>query len=69
VTQCIAIRNPTNVNVKKDFKGIRKVFFLKRIKTNRNPAAKSMRYQTIASAVMVIKAPKTAVNPQIKTIR
>jgi hypothetical protein len=26
VTQCIAIRNPTNVNVKKDFKGIRKVF-------------------------------------------
>jgi hypothetical protein len=43
----------------KEFEG----FFLKRIKTNRNPAAKSMRYQTIASAV-VIKAPKTAVNPK-----
>lgn len=32
-------------------------------------AAKSIRYQTNASAFMDIKAPKTAVNPQIKTIR
>jgi hypothetical protein len=35
VTQCIAIRNPTNVNVKKDFKGIRKVFSLRIIKKTR----------------------------------
>jgi hypothetical protein len=62
VTQCIAIRNPTNVNVKKTLKNSKG--FLKRIK-NKNPAAKSIRYQTIASAVMVIKAPKTAVKPQI----
>jgi hypothetical protein len=37
--------------------------FLKEDKKTRNPA-KSIRYQTIASAVMVIKAPKTAVNPK-----
>jgi hypothetical protein len=43
VTQCIAIRNPTNVNVKKDFKGIRKVFFLKRIR--QMDLAKSMQYK------------------------
>jgi hypothetical protein len=51
----------TNVNVKKDFKEFEG--FLKEDKKNKNPAAKSMRYQTIASAVMVIKAPKTA-NPK-----
>jgi hypothetical protein len=45
----------TNVNVKKDFKEFEG---FKEDKTNRNPAAKSMRYQTIASAVMVIKALK-----------
>jgi hypothetical protein len=43
--------------------------FLKRIKTNKNTVVKSMRYQTMASAVIVIKAPKIAVKPQINTIR
>ena len=35
----------------------------------KNIPAKNMRYQTKASAVMVIKAPRMAVKPQIKTIK
>jgi hypothetical protein len=48
---------------KKDFKGIRKVFF-KGIKKTES----LLRAYKQTSAVMVIKAPKTAVNPK-KTIR
>jgi hypothetical protein len=50
----------------KDFKGIRKVFL--RIIKKKTILLLRAWYQTIASAVMVIKAPKTAVNPN-KTIR
>ena len=65
----MAINKPTKTNFKNDFNGILNDFFLNRMKTDKNTAAKSMRYHTIASAVMVIKAPRMAVKPQIKTIR
>jgi hypothetical protein len=42
---------------------------LKRIKTAKKIAAKSIRYQTNTSAVMVIKAPRIAVNPHINIIK
>jgi hypothetical protein len=53
----------------KDFRGILNDFFLNTINNDKKILAKNMRYQTKASAVMVIKAPKIAVKPQIKTIR
>jgi hypothetical protein len=67
--QCNAINNPTKINLRNDFKGIRNDFFLKTKNSAKKTAAKNMRYQTKASAVMVIKAPKMAVKPQIKTIK
>ena len=67
--QCKAINKPTKINLRKDFKGIRNDFFLNTRKIARNIPAKNMRYQTKASAFMVINAPKMAVKPQIKTIK
>jgi hypothetical protein len=55
--------------LKKDFKGILNDIFLNAINKAKNSPAKNMRYQTRASAVMVIKAPKIAVKPHIKTIK
>jgi hypothetical protein len=46
-----------------------KDFFLKAINKAKKTPAKSIRYQTNASAVIVIKAPKIAVKPQINTIK
>jgi hypothetical protein len=67
--QCNAINNPTKISFRKDRTGIRNDFFLKRRNSAKKTAAKNILYQTIASAVIVIKAPKIAVNPQIKTIK
>lgn len=68
-TQCKAINNPTKINFKNDCKGITKDIFLNAINTAKNTPAKNIRYQTKASAEIVIKAPKMAVKPQIKTMR
>lgn len=67
--QCSAISKPTNTNFNNERSGIWKDFFLKTINTARKKPAKSIRYQTKASAVIVIKAPKIAVKPQINTIK
>ena len=67
--QCSAISKPTKINFKKDFNGILNDFFLKIKNKARKIPAKNIRYQTKASAVMLIKAPKMAVKPQIKTIK
>ena len=67
--QCKAINNPTKINFRKDFSGILNDFFLNTRKTPKKSVAKNIRYQTRASAVMVIQAPKMAVKPQIKTIK
>jgi hypothetical protein len=42
--------------------------FLEHDKADRKLQLRSMRYQTMASAVMVINAPRTAVKPQMNTI-
>ena len=67
--QCKAINNPTKINFKNDFKGILNDIFLNAINKAKNSPAKNMRYHTKASAVIVIKAPKIAVKPQMKTIK
>jgi hypothetical protein len=61
--------NPTKINFKKDFSGILNDFFLNTRKIPRKNAAKNILYQTKALAVMVIRAPRMAVKPQIKTIK
>ncbi len=67
--QCKAINKPTKISLAESFIEIRNDCFEKRIKNDKNTAAKSMRYQTKASASMVISAPKMAVKPQINTIK
>jgi hypothetical protein len=55
--------------LKNSFGGTTNDFFLNKIKKNKKAPAKSIRYQTKASAFMDIKAPNIAVNPQINTIK
>lgn len=67
--QWTAIKNPTKTNLKNSFGGTTNDFFLNKIKKNKKAPAKSILYQTKASALMDINAPNIAVNPQIKTIK
>ncbi len=67
--QCTEISNPTKINLKNSLIGIRKDSFLKSINRNKKTDAKSILYQTNASAWIEIKAPKMAVKPQINTIK
>jgi hypothetical protein len=67
--QCNAINNPTKISFRKERMGMRKDFFLKRRNSAKKTAAKNILYHTIASAVIVIKAPNIAVKPQINTIK
>jgi hypothetical protein len=67
--QWTAIKNPTKTNLKNSFGGTTNDFFLNTINRNKKIPAKSIRYQTKASAFIDIKAPNIAVNPQINTIK
>lgn len=67
--QCTAIKSPTKINLKNSLTGIINDFFLNKINRNKNKPAKSIRYQTKASALIEIRAPNIAVKPQINTIR
>ncbi len=65
----MAIKSHTKINLNNSLGGTENDFFFESIKSNKNPLARSIRYQTKASAAIEIKAPNTAVNPQIKTIK
>lgn len=68
-TQCKAIISPTVTNFKNDLELNRNDFFLILIKIAKKIAAKDILYQTKKSDCTVIKAPKIAVKPQIKTMK
>jgi hypothetical protein len=67
--QCKAINKPTITSFTKDLGDTLNDFFLIPIKAARKTAAKNIRYQTKKLAGIVIKAPKIAVKPQIKTMK
>ena len=67
--QCRAIKRPTIMNFTNDFGATLNDFFFTARKMAIKAAAKNILYQTKNSECMVIKAPKIAVKPQIKTIK
>jgi len=68
-SQCKAIKNPTPIKWAKDFAGSFHGFFvIKTYKSMKIPAI-SILYQTKEASLIVISSPKTAVNPQINTIK
>ena len=69
VIQWMAISTPTKVSWTIAFVGNTKDLFLTIKKISKNTLANPMRYQTKEVSPMEISSPKTAVNPQIKTIK
>ena len=69
VNQCNAIINPANKKESIVLAGSFKGIFLMITYTKIKPLAKSILNQTKGKASNEIKAPKIAVNPQIKTIK
>jgi hypothetical protein len=67
--QCNAINSPQKISFRKERTGIRNDFFLNRRNSAKKKLLQNILYQTIASAVIVIKAPNMAVKPQINTMR
>ena len=68
-SQWKAINKPTEANINSDFKDTFKRLFeiIIKIKTKIEP--NNILNQTNGTALIVIKSPKTAVKPQIKTIK
>ena len=69
VTQCSDIINPPNINLSAVLGSIFSDFFLNKKYSKIKTEANNMRYQTNGMASMLIKAPKIAVKPQMKTMR
>ena len=65
----MAIKKPTNVKCVMAFMGNRNDFFVHKMKTKRKIEANNILYQTNEASRMEINSPKTAVKPQIKTIK
>lgn len=65
----MAIKKPTNVNCVMAFMGKINDFLVHKIYPKRKMAANNILYQTNDASLMDISSPKTAVNPQIKTIK
>ena len=66
--QCNAIINPARKNRESVFGEKRSFSFFRRTNNNINPEANNILNQTNGMASIEIKAPNTAVNPQINTI-
>lgn len=69
VSQWSAIIIPAIIRRNILFGATFKFLFFHQIQKNIKPLARSMRYQTRGIASRVMSAPRTAVNPQIKTIK
>jgi len=67
--QCNAIRNPTKQNFNKALIGILILSLLKDIKMRTKKDPNNILYQTKGMASIEIRAPNTAVKPQINTIK
>ena len=69
VNQCNAIQSPAKKNPRSTFLGKRILFRRNKTKNMMRMLAIPMRYQTNGIASKDIRAPKTAVNPHIKTMK
>ncbi len=67
--QWTAMSTPTRVSSTIAFIGSANDLFLTKKKTSKNKVASPIRYQTNEASLTEINSPKTAVNPQIKTIK
>lgn len=68
VSQCNAMTTPAAMRISKVLGGNFNFFFFHNIQVKIRILAKDILYQTSGTASIVMSAPNTAVNPQIKTI-
>jgi hypothetical protein len=69
VSQCNVIINPAKINPTKIFNGTLNGILFIQIKNKMKTEAIDILYQTNGTAAREIRAPSTAVKPQIKTMR
>jgi len=69
VSQCNVIINPAKINPIRIFNGTLKGILFIQIKNKMKTEAIDILYQTNGTAAREIRAPSTAVKPQIKTMR